>query len=135
MHAIPINGSIFALLNLGGGEIILILALVLILFGAKKLPDLARGLGTGIDEFRKAIREVTDEVAQSSYDAGQSLGGIHGRRAAEALTPDNQVAELYAPAVFEDAKSRGARAHPWYRSLGRRVRAIIVWLICKLRVD
>ncbi|HWD94499.1 MAG TPA: twin-arginine translocase TatA/TatE family subunit [Verrucomicrobiae bacterium] len=53
--------------NLGGGEIILILALVLILFGAKKLPELAKGLGTGIKEFKKATREVTDEV-QNAVD-------------------------------------------------------------------
>jgi len=55
----------FGLFNLGGGEIILILALVLILFGAKKLPELAKGLGTGIKEFKKATREVTDEVANA----------------------------------------------------------------------
>ncbi|MCX6921634.1 MAG: twin-arginine translocase TatA/TatE family subunit [Verrucomicrobia bacterium] len=48
--------------NLGGGEIILILALVLILFGAKKLPELAKGLGTGIKEFKKATRDVTEEM-------------------------------------------------------------------------
>jgi sec-independent protein translocase protein TatA len=47
---------------LGGWEIILILAVVLILFGAKKLPELAKGLGTGIKEFKKATREVTDEI-------------------------------------------------------------------------
>ena len=52
-------------LNLGGGEIILILALVLILFGAKKLPELAKGLGTGIKEFKKATREVTEEVSNA----------------------------------------------------------------------
>ena len=52
----------FGLFNLGGGEIILILALVLILFGAKKLPELAKGLGTGIKEFKKATKEVTDEI-------------------------------------------------------------------------
>jgi sec-independent protein translocase protein TatA len=38
---------------LGGWEIVLILAVVLILFGAKKLPELAKGLGSGIKEFRK----------------------------------------------------------------------------------
>jgi sec-independent protein translocase protein TatA len=43
-------------------EIILILVLALILFGAKKLPDLAKGLGHGIKEFRKASREVSDEL-------------------------------------------------------------------------
>ena len=47
----------------GGWEIVLILAVVLILFGAKKLPELAKGLGTGIKEFKKATREVTDELS------------------------------------------------------------------------
>ena len=47
---------------LGGWEIVLILAVVLILFGAKKLPELAKGLGSGIKEFKKATREVSDEI-------------------------------------------------------------------------
>jgi sec-independent protein translocase protein TatA len=59
----------FALFNLGGGEIILILALVLILFGAKKLPELAKGLGTGIKEFKKATRDVTDELHSAMEDS------------------------------------------------------------------
>ena len=58
----------FGLFNLGGGEIILILALILILFGAKKLPELAKGLGQGIKEFKKATREVTDEVSHAMED-------------------------------------------------------------------
>jgi sec-independent protein translocase protein TatA len=59
--------NMFGIFNLGAGEIILVLALVLILFGAKKLPELAKGLGTGIKEFKKATREVTDEV-QNAVD-------------------------------------------------------------------
>jgi len=55
----------FGLFNLGGGEIILILALVLILFGAKKLPELAKGLGQGIKEFKKATRDVSNELHNS----------------------------------------------------------------------
>jgi sec-independent protein translocase protein TatA len=55
----------FAMLN--GWEIVLIMAVVLVLFGAKKLPELARGLGTGIKEFKKATRDVTDEL-QSAMD-------------------------------------------------------------------
>jgi sec-independent protein translocase protein TatA len=43
-------------------EIILILILALVLFGAKKLPELARGLGHGIKEFKKATRDVQDEL-------------------------------------------------------------------------
>jgi sec-independent protein translocase protein TatA len=59
--------AMLGLFNLGGGEVILILAVVLLLFGAKKLPELARGLGQGIKEFKKATREVTDEV-QNAMD-------------------------------------------------------------------
>ena len=53
---------------LGGWEIVLILAVVLILFGAKKLPELAKGLGKGINEFKKATREVTDEIQNAADD-------------------------------------------------------------------
>lgn len=48
--------------NLGTGEILLILLIVLIFFGAKKIPDLAQGLGKGVREFRKAMRDVQDEI-------------------------------------------------------------------------
>ncbi len=58
----------FGLFNLGGGEVFLILAVVLVLFGAKKLPELAKGLGQGIKEFKKATREVTDEVQNAMDD-------------------------------------------------------------------
>jgi len=53
---------------LGGMEVVLILAIVLILFGAKKIPELAKGLGTGIKEFKKATREVTDEIQNASSE-------------------------------------------------------------------
>jgi TatA/E family protein of Tat protein translocase len=55
---------VLALFNLGGTEIILVFALVLILFGAKKLPELARGLGTGIKEFKMAIGNASEEMHQ-----------------------------------------------------------------------
>lgn len=61
----------FGIFNLGGMEIILILALVLIMFGAKKLPELAKGLGQGIKEFKKATREVTDEVSNAMEETPQ----------------------------------------------------------------
>ncbi|HWF19710.1 MAG TPA: twin-arginine translocase TatA/TatE family subunit [Verrucomicrobiae bacterium] len=52
----------------GGWEIVLILAMALLLFGAKKLPELAKGLGQGIKEFKKATREVTDEMENAMHD-------------------------------------------------------------------
>jgi len=54
-----------AVLGIGGWEMVLILAVVLVLFGAKRLPELAKGLGQGIKEFKKATRDVTDEIQRS----------------------------------------------------------------------
>jgi sec-independent protein translocase protein TatA len=89
---------------LGSWEVILVLTLVLIMFGAKKLPDIMRGMGAGLSEFRKAL----DQEAQ---DAGKSAGGIFGKPAAEALTPDNQTGELYDPGVFHrNGKRRSVRS-------------------------
>tara|TARA_Y100000590_G_scaffold108084_1_gene122915 strand:+ start:520 stop:699 length:180 start_codon:yes stop_codon:yes gene_type:complete len=53
--------------GLGGGEILLILFIILLLFGAKKLPELAKGLGKGINEFKKASKDIKDEV-ESAID-------------------------------------------------------------------
>ncbi len=44
----------FALFGLGGGELVLIVAVIVLLFGAKKIPGLARGIGQSIKEFKKA---------------------------------------------------------------------------------
>ena len=55
-----------AFFNLGPWEILLVLIVVLVLFGAKRLPELARGLGLGINEFRDAVdsskKEIMDAV-------------------------------------------------------------------------
>ena len=48
--------------NFGGGEMFIILLIVLILFGPSQLPKMARGFGQAIREFRKAQREITDEI-------------------------------------------------------------------------
>jgi len=48
--------------SLGFGEILLIFLVLLLLFGAKKLPELARGLGKSLREFKKATSEIQDEI-------------------------------------------------------------------------
>lgn len=53
---------------IGGWELVLILAVILILFGAKRLPELARGLGQGIKEFKKASSDVTNELQRALED-------------------------------------------------------------------
>ena len=56
------------LFNLGTGEIIIILVVVLLLFGAKRIPELARGLGRGVNSFRKGLNEVTDQIDDIDTD-------------------------------------------------------------------
>ena len=51
-----------AMFNLGAGEIVLVLAFALILFGGKKLPEFAKGLGQGIREFKKATGNASAEL-------------------------------------------------------------------------
>ena len=53
-------------MSLGPWEIVLIILFVIILFGGKKLPELARGLGLGLKEFKKATREIKDEVQNAA---------------------------------------------------------------------
>lgn len=53
-----------SLMNFGGPDLIVILLIVLVLFGAKKLPDLARGMGQAMKEFRKAKDEFGHEIEQ-----------------------------------------------------------------------
>ncbi|POY39272.1 twin-arginine translocase TatA/TatE family subunit [Solitalea longa] len=52
-------------LNLGTGELILIMFAILLLFGGKKLPELARGLGKGIREFKDASSGIKQEIEDS----------------------------------------------------------------------
>ena len=49
--------------NIGGPELLLILVVIFLFFGAKKIPDIAKGLGQGVREFRKAMRDIHDEVS------------------------------------------------------------------------
>lgn len=59
----------------GMGEWVLIGLVVLIFFGAKKIPEFARGMGKGIREFKDAVKDVKKEVD----DAGKEVGKIEGK--------------------------------------------------------
>ncbi|RNC85283.1 MAG: twin-arginine translocase TatA/TatE family subunit [Balneola sp.] len=58
---------------LGATEIIIILAVVLVLFGAKRIPEFARGLGQGIKEFRQASKDIKREIEESSRDIDSAV--------------------------------------------------------------
>ena len=53
--------------NLGFGEIMMIMVVVLLLFGAKRLPEIGSSLGKGIREFKSSVREVESELKRPTY--------------------------------------------------------------------
>jgi len=77
----------------GGWEVVvLMLAILLVLFGTRNLPELMQGLGRGMTEFRKATDEVTKELERTSPESPVVF---------EALTHDNRSAEFIDPHGFE----------------------------------
>jgi len=55
-------------MGIGPWEILVIFFVVILIFGGKKLPELARGLGLGLKEFKKATNEIRDEVESATQD-------------------------------------------------------------------
>ena len=54
--------SIFNFLNIGTGEIKIIVFVILLLFGGKKIPELMKGIGKGVRSFKKGMNEIEDEI-------------------------------------------------------------------------
>jgi sec-independent protein translocase protein TatA len=66
---------IASFMNLAGPDLIVILLIILVIFGAKKLPELARGMGQAVKEFQKAKDEFSDELhkaGKSETEAGKA---------------------------------------------------------------
>jgi sec-independent protein translocase protein TatA len=82
--------------NLGGPDLFIILLIVLVLFGAKKLPDLARSLGQSMNEFRKAREDIDRELHNEGMQPSQP-GPCHSTQqvaavpSAQRVTPDAQA--------------------------------------------
>ncbi len=65
MNVIPLNILLF---GVSGGEIVIILLVVILVFGPKKIPEIARFLGKGLREFKKVQREINNEINRYSED-------------------------------------------------------------------
>ncbi len=65
MESVTVLGG---LMGLGGQEIFLVALFVLLFFGAKKIPELMRGLGQGINEFKNATKDVKENIEKSMED-------------------------------------------------------------------
>jgi sec-independent protein translocase protein TatA len=79
--------AIASIMNLAGPDLIIILLIVLVLFGAKKLPELARGMGLAVKEFQKAKDEFGDELHKAgTADATKQTAEV---KAAPSTLPRN----------------------------------------------
>lgn len=78
--------------NFGGPDLIIILLIVLVLFGAKKLPELAKGMGQAVKEFQKAKDEFSDE--------------LHSAANTPVAKPDVRAAEASIPRIPDAATAR-----------------------------
>lgn len=73
--------------RLGMGELLVILAVVLLIFGPKKLPELAKSMGEAVKEFKKGQQDIEDSVNQSVF-------------------PENQKTDLNSAPTVENAKKQ-----------------------------
>ncbi|MEY2563701.1 MAG: sec-independent protein translocase protein TatA [Verrucomicrobiota bacterium] len=88
-------------MNLAGPDLIVILLIILVLFGAKKLPELARGMGSAIKEFQKAKDEFSDELHSAGKDEAKP-----GVRTPTATVPRIENAPTAASEMRGDDQSR-----------------------------
>src|SRR6266403_1329819 len=87
-------------MNLAGPDLIIILLIILVLFGAKKLPELARGMGQAVKEFQKAKDEFNDELHKA------------GKSESETAKSDVKPAESTVPRIENQSATSEVRPDP-----------------------
>ncbi len=114
------NSSLLFLGDIGGSELILIMVVILIFFGANKIPELARGLGKGIREFKDASSEIRNEFeragqpnANQSYNPNQAYNPNQGQsyNPNQPYQPQNQDYSQQ-PAPYQPAPTSGDYVAP-----------------------
>ena len=109
------------LLFISGPEIVVILLVVLVLFGSSKIPEMAKGLGKGLSEFKKASDDIKNEINRSTSDIKEDIDDFKndieddsylillsnedqstGEGYALKLTKDEEENKVYQPVIDED---------------------------------
>jgi hypothetical protein len=112
---------------MGTGELCLI-SVIIALLCINRRPDIFCGLAMGLRRFRDELRRLTSGFDQGSEDAGRSLGGILGKPAAQAITADNQVAELYEPTALKNESPSEKKARRQFKALLTIFLRFVRWL-------
>jgi sec-independent protein translocase protein TatA len=95
--------------NFGGPDLFIILLIVLVLFGAKKLPELARSLGQSMNEFRKAREEFDRELHSASTDPKSQPQSYQPAQNVQPAQPAVQAPQPPPAAVSNDQRPEGQR--------------------------
>jgi sec-independent protein translocase protein TatA len=100
LKGIPIPFYIFAenlrkmpntILFVSGGELVLVMLLALLFFGSKAIPDIAKTLGKGLREFKKATNEIQREINESTSDVRKDLSEISSNINKETTEINKQI--------------------------------------------
>ena len=99
--------SIYLIFNFGGGEIFIILLVFILLFGATRIPEVARAVGTGMRDIKNATGDIQREIKSSTNDVGKVTRDMEARirhqaqnlegslnRSAKPSSPPSSVSEV-----------------------------------------
>ena len=88
-----------AFFSMGPGEILLVLLVALLLFGAKRLPSIARSLGQAVSEFKRAARNLSNDLLQEhpAEQTGIAPGDTAKKNEPDPLDPDNPNSPYHFP--------------------------------------
>jgi TatA/E family protein of Tat protein translocase len=96
--------------GMGHWEILIIFLVVLLIFGAKRIPEMAQGMGKGIREFRKAVRDVQDEVDVANTVSNPAPESPADQVARQGATDRGEEASPAAPGEGEKTEETQRRS-------------------------
>ncbi len=98
--------------GMGHWEILIILLVILLIFGAKRIPEMAQGLGKGIREFRSAMRDVQEEIDVNAPSASKPGNKIEPAAQAQAVAQKSAGSAAPQSVAQESAGSAAPAADP-----------------------
>ncbi len=96
-----IPALIFGFFNISGGEIFIIMIVVFLIFGPDKIPEIARWLGKGMGEIKKATSEIRDEISKETEDLKKEADAIKQGVKVENPLKKNPSSKTRQPASIE----------------------------------